>query len=138
MKKYEKVKQERNAKGFGYECSDCSVLSLAIVCRTDYATAHEAMRKAGRKDRRGAFTYQSVNALHSLGFKAEFLDVEAIRRRHGSGITYKTVGKYIPKGYYLVRVKGHIAACVNGVIEDWADGRKHRIKDIIKVTKTRA
>lgn len=46
----------------------------------------------------------------------------------------KTIGRVYPKGKYLVFFYGHVAAMVDGIIEDYTEGRRHIVKSIYKVT----
>jgi hypothetical protein len=44
-----------------------------------------------------------------------------------------TIGKALPKGKYVLLFRGHAAALVDGVIEDWTAGRRKRILGYFKV-----
>ena len=118
------------------EKNDCAVKAISIVARVSYFKAHEALTAHGRLPRKGTtFKTQTVPALASLGI--EITQVKRDRQPSGSRYTPKTIGQKLKKGYYLCRCKGHIFAVVNGVVEDWTDGRQHRINQIWKVNKKR-
>jgi len=43
---------------------------------------------------------------------------------------------YLERGNYILGCQGHVLAVKNGFVEDWTEGRKHRINKIWKITKT--
>lgn len=92
------------------EKNDCTVRAVAAALRTDYSTAHAMLAEAGRKPRRGIrFREPRVK---SLGFVAlpEY-----------SCKTWKTVVKELPAtGSFIVRVRHHVFAVVDGVVHDTA------------------
>lgn len=112
------------------EHKDCTVKAIAITCDVPYKVAHKALANEGRKPRCGSYRHQQARAIKALGF-----DLERIK------VTAKTMVKVkgdsaVSKGYYLAYVRGHVAAVVNGKVEDWTDGRRHRIQQVYKVTPT--
>lgn len=134
MKKYMKNKAAPYRKRQN-ETRDCSVIAVAIVARMTYKEAHTAMKEAGRRDKRGAHTHTSVYAIRKAGFSVK--EVKNMKQKNGSKYTPKTIGKKFKKGYYICVVDGHIFAVVNGIVEDWTDGRQHHITDAYKVVRTR-
>lgn len=131
MDKFTQIKNQR-VPG---ECRDCSVISAAIAGRVSYKVAHAALKAQGRKDRGGAYTFQSVEALQSLGCTVERLQFGP--QPNGNGWTAASIGRRFPRGYYLVTFRGHIAAMVNGKLEDWTAGRRHKVLGVYKVTVPR-
>lgn len=116
------------------ETKDCAVIALSIVGRVSYYDAHAVLKSFGRRPRKGTQFYsQTKPALESMGF--ELTKVKRDRQKSGSCYTPKTIGEKLKKGYFLCRCKGHIFAVVNGKVEDWSDGRKHRITEIWQVKK---
>ncbi len=81
-------------------------------------------------------TSRAHDTIREMGFKLEF--VSNLRQKSGSRYTPKTIGDRLKRGYYLCHCKGHIFAVVNGVVEDWTQGRQHRITTAYKVTRARA
>ena len=133
--KYEKLKKARYRKSLK-ETNDCSVMAIAITCRLSYKASHELMAKFGRKNRRGANTFSILSAAKSLGF--EITAVNNLVQGNGCGYTVNTIGEKCKAGYYLAFVNGHVLGVVNGDVYDWSQGRRHRIKEVYKVTRKRA
>lgn len=110
------------------ETNDCGVKAVSILCDVPYHVAHRAMKKQGRKDRKGSSYYGIGRAIQSLGFHTALIDVSAK--------TMATISRdpEVQQGYYAVFVKQHIASVVNGKVEDWTQGRRHKIIQVLKVT----
>ena len=112
------------------EHNDCTVKAISIACDVPYKVAHKALANQGRRKRCGSYWHQQSKAIKSLGYK-----VEAVQH------TAKTINQVksdevVQQGYFLAYVRGHVAAVVNGKVEDWTDGRRHQVKVIYKVTPT--
>jgi len=112
------------------EHNDCSVKAVAIACDVPYKVAHKALERAGRKPRKGVFPNQIQAAVESLGYGVAQWQVTA-----------KTMSKLgadpeLQKGHYMVFVRGHVAALKDGVIEDWTQGRRHRVNKVARVYPT--
>lgn len=120
-------KLERDAYSIG-ERNDCSVKAVAITCRTNYETAHEMLASLGRRKGCGVFNYAILKAIEALGFKVVRMDSPAK--------TLGTVAKHLQRGYYLVFVRGHVAAVHNGTIHDWTDeGSRRRVIYVWKIER---
>jgi len=129
--KYDRAKKQRMAG----ETNDCSVIAASIAGRVPYNVAHAALKAQGRKARGGAYLGWTKNALKGMGCRVE--RVEAGKQPNGSRWTATSIGRKFPKGYYLVSYRGHIAAMVNGVVEDWTEGRRHVVESVWQVTVPR-
>jgi len=55
------------------ERNDCSIKAVAFACNVDYLTAHDALRRAGRRNRQGATTTTIHRAVADLGFVVQEL-----------------------------------------------------------------
>lgn len=121
---YEKAKQYASQH---HETNDCTVKAIAIACDVPYAVAHKALKIQGRLNRKGAYRHQQVKAIQSLGFKAISVPFTA------STVTSLKFEPAVAKGYYMAFIKRHVLAVVDGKVEDWSDGRRHRLQEIIKV-----
>ena len=107
------------------EDNDCSVKALAIAARVSYAMAHKACAKHGRKPKRGMYTQDILEtASHTLNCRVE-LKID-LRQRNGSRYTVKTIAPLLNKGHYLVFVRGHVLAVVDGKVEDWTANRRDK------------
>lgn len=127
---YEKA--QRISKEMG-EWSDCTVKAIAIACDKPYRMVHAMLKEEGRKDRRGCFQPEQFRTINRLGYKLTRVEGEAPFRFGG---TVTTLPKRLPsKGNYIAYVRGHIIAVKDGKIEDWTEGRRHRILEVYKVER---
>lgn len=115
---------------------DCGVKAVSIACRVPYDKAHDACRLAGRKNCHGMWESELLKAIRITGCTHEEIDWVP-RQKNGSRYTTKTIGQKYPKGFYIVWVRGHILAMVDGKVLDWTDGRKHRVVKVWKITAPR-
>ena len=111
------------------EKRDCAVKALALVSGTHYAVVRDMLGKLGRK--RGGSTpkWMTYKALRTLGLKT--VDVTKCYKSR----TIVTLGREMRyrKGKYLVSTSRHILAVVDGKVEDWTKGRRHRVIKIERV-----
>jgi len=115
-------KKEHGGKG------DCSVKCVSIVCDVPYMVAHKALQQEGRILGKGATYFQIRQAITALGYDLEDVEVEA------KTMTTLDRDRQVQKGYFYALLRGHIASVVNGKIEDWSQGRRHKIIEVCKVT----
>lgn len=112
------------------EKNDCAVRAVSIACETDYRSVHTLMTAHGRRHRCGTnFETTTKAVISALDYDA--VDITSRVR----GKTVKTVARELHNGRFLVRVSRHILAVVDGKVEDWTDGRQHRVKQVLKVVK---
>ena len=137
MEAYTRTRNESVQVG---ETNDCSVVAFSIAFEISYKTSHAMHAKYGRKPRCGT-SYKThvlcVNEMELQGYTTEEIIPRKVYERYGKVIqgkySLKSIGAAYPEGRYLVKVRGHILAMVDGVIEDWSEGRKLQVKTIIKV-----
>jgi hypothetical protein len=109
--------KEFNAHPKGIKTSDCVVRAIATATSTDYL---ECRRELNRKKRELGYTsykdtkflYDYLKGYPRLIFKA----IKGEPRIKGSDFT-----ELHPKGTYILKMAGHITACVDGVILDTWD-----------------
>jgi hypothetical protein len=114
-----------------HEKNDCGVTAIAIATGIGYDKAHKVLSSVGRKPRRGISFNMLKDAIEAVTGKRPTF--ETILKPNGSRYTGVTIGKALPKGKYVLLFGGHAAALVDGVIEDWTDGRRKRILGYFKV-----
>ena len=111
------------------EKNDCAVKAVAVVANASYQEAHEALRLAGRKPRRGTPLPVIFAALRSLGVYHEFKTVADHRGKDMGRCPISRVRSRLPrKGRFLVLTRSHILAVVDGVVLDWTEGRRHQAR----------
>lgn len=106
------------------EHNDCAVRALAIAANKPYEEAHAIFKKHGRKNRHGTPLTVIFRAASEVNPNVKY---KSIRKPNGSRYTARTIGEALPKGNYIIHYNGHVAAMVNGCVEDWTDGRCHRV-----------
>jgi len=106
-----------NAHRKGIKTSDCVVRAIATATDTDYM---ECRRELNRKKREfGYSSYKDTKFLYDYlkGYpRLIFKAVKGEPRIKGSDFT-----ELHPKGTYILKMAGHITACVDGVILDTWD-----------------
>ena len=112
------------------EKNDCVVKALAITAEIAYEKAHAILKQFGRKDRHGTYHHVSRTAFRSV---RPFCEEMKIRKENGSMYTSRTLPAALPKGHYVVFFRGHAAAMVDGVIEDWSAGKCKRVQRVVKM-----
>lgn len=112
------------------ERNDCAVKALAIAASKPYEEVHSVFKKHGRRNRRGTPLHIIFRAAREYSPNVEY---KPIRKPCGGKYTARTIGQALPKGNYIIHYNGHVAAMVDGMVEDWTDGRCHRVLAVIKL-----
>jgi hypothetical protein len=112
-----KMYKEYNAHPKGLKTTDCVVRAIATATDSDYL---ETRRELNRRKRELGYTsYKNTKFLYEY-FKGYprliFKPVKGEPRIKGSDFT-----EFHPKGTYILKMAGHITACVDGVILDTWD-----------------
>lgn len=112
------------------EHNDCAVKALAIAGNKSYEEVHSLFKSLGRKNRRGTSQFIIHKAAKQVNPNFVFKN---IRKPNGSFYTARSIREAFPKGRYMILYRGHIAAMVDGTIEDWSEGRCHRVLGIFEM-----
>lgn len=127
---WDAMSAKASAKG---ETNDCTVRALTASTGLDYDVCHAQLRKQGRKNRKGCHWYiEGPKAAEALGY--------TMRQLERSEYSAKTMisaerDRKLRNGNFVVLVRGHVAALLDGKVVDWSQGRRHRIKAVYEVTK---
>lgn len=113
------------------ESNDCTVIALAIATESSYQDAHKVLSILGRKPRHG-MNSRTIKTMMQIGAKMLGRVVDNTPT-YPTSTTMATVGERYPHGRWLVICRGHIAALVDGQVQDWTAGRKHRVKMMLRV-----
>lgn len=108
----------------GNERNDCSVRAAAVAGNLPYSDVLAAFAKHGRRPRRGTKLYVSIAAMRDL-FNAGRVPI--------APITLAEFVRRFPKGRYVVHVRSHALAVVDGVIHDWNPAPRRRVRCYWKV-----
>jgi hypothetical protein len=109
-----------SAPGIAGETRDCSVRAHAVAACIDYSEAHALYARHGRPARCGTSINTTFDCMGAIGAP----EVPLARC---------TVGAFVkahPAGHYVVHVKGHALAIVDGVVHDWGkytSGARRRV-----------
>lgn len=125
---YKTCQDAANAKK---ERNDCAVKAVAIATEVSYNTVHRVFANIGRRNGRGVSFVQLKRAIEQ--FTGSDVKYKTILKPNGSRFTGKTIGQALPKGRYILIFRGHTAALVDGVIEDWTEDRKTRVLGYFEV-----
>ncbi len=126
---FERLNAESQEAG---ESGDCAVKAVCIVTGLPYRDVHRTFRVFGRKKGKGTKQQTRDDILHYLGYRVQ--DVTG----HYEAKTVKTLEREVTRSQTLiVGVRAHCVAIKDGKVHDWTQGRCHRIKYVIKVTKRR-
>lgn len=125
------------------ENKDCSVRAVAVVCGLSYEAALAALAAVGREPGRGAPASRIREAIESLGFQLERVDLqERIAQYPGAHANLKNVTTHHPARFpkvwadgeaYLFYTDRHVAGVTNGVNHDWTLGRACHVESIYRV-----
>lgn len=115
------------------ETNDCTVKALTAATGLDYDTCHAALAKFGRKPRKGCvFHMVGKRAAQYLGWKMETVSKHELRAKT---ITTAERDPVLRNGRWVLQVSRHVAACVDGKVIDWTQGRRHRLQCAYRFTK---
>lgn len=110
------------------ETNCCTVIAVATVLNQSFGKARYKLQKAGRQKRKGTYAHVYHAVIKRSGYNLEW--VEGFEGHH-----VHTMGNKLGKGTYLVQVRGHVLAVVDGVVNDWSKDRALRVRTVYKVTK---
>jgi len=156
-KLFEKVKKRSRKWG---ESNDCTVKALAIATDISYERAHGLLALRGRCYRKGTSMSNVFSAMKELGWTATTVVDRPMVERHERwskmdfkmttndkvkkmkkhrlypAKTIKTLPDYLPsRGIFLVETATHVLCVRAGQIHDWTKNRRHRIKEIHRISR---
>ncbi len=110
------------------EAKDCAVRALSIVSGETYRSVHEVFARAGRRPRKGAPAWMTWDVLYKMGLERNLVTHKFQAK------TVVTLARELPsKGWFLIQVRNHILAAIDGKIIDWTADRRHRILAVYEV-----
>jgi len=129
MQPYKQLDKQANKK---HDHNCCTVIATATVCEMSYNRTYKKLERVGRKHRRGTWMFYEV--VRRQGYDMQ--KVENIR-----GMTVSKFAELYPKGTYLLHVRAHAIAIVDGVVNDHTSEEvlkrksKRRIKNCHEIIK---
>ncbi len=123
--------KEFNAHPKGIKTGDCTVRAIATATNTDYL---ECRRELNRKRKElGHSSYKDTKFLYDYlkGYpRLIFKTVKGEPRIKGTDFT-----ELHPKGKYVLKMAGHVVACIDGVILDTWDCSYRSVYTAWEITK---
>ena len=109
------------------EHNDCAVRAVCLATRTPYPDVHRLFIDAGRRFRGKTKPGVSELVLSTLG-------VHLIDERFTPSTVNRCEYELQMSASYLIWVRGHILAMIDGKVQDWTKGRRHRPLRVSMVT----
>jgi len=107
------------------DINDCSVKALAIACNVPYGDAHRTLQMNGRKPNKGAYGYQILHSIRSLG--CDYVEV-----LEWKGKTTKTLD--LPREHrYIAITRNHALAVQFGLVKDYSAAKNMRIVRVYQI-----
>jgi hypothetical protein len=143
------VNYQLTPKTFKRETNDCFVRALMTSANLQYTEAHKmAATLFSRKYGKGTFGVPVVmtaektqTAFQNLGLTATKEDNTYTRSWDKTGrklpMTIAVFIKKNPRGSFLILVRGHALAIVDGVIHDWPNAAQRTNRKILHVFQIR-
>ena len=131
------------------ETNDCNVRAMANALGINYRQAHAYHKKRGRKNRRGTSGQIVRDVIKDYAQEVFMVQkkylalIPQVMEIIESADLPRTVNQFtkdsrFQKGRFIVYVRGHAIAIVDGKTQDWvSENRQHRIVFFIKVKKER-
>ena len=125
------------------EANDCTVRALANAAAMPYKLAHKVLRKAGRQPRTGVKSSNWHPAYLRMGFRlvsihgstqgARFLSLMTNQAAE-PGLTLINALPRLQQGRYVVKIRGHVLAVVDGKVLDYGyNSAGSRVQAIYKL-----
>lgn len=126
--------------------SFCSPAAIALLTGESFTKIKEMMEAHGRKHRQGTPKFIADRVLDELGFKRIRVDLAAViasyPKPHCDVLKNVTThharrfpGSFDPAKRYLAHVRGHVAAIINGEVQDWSINNSLRIYKLEEIVR---
>ena len=101
------------------ESNDCAVIAVSLVARRPYDEVRQLFSDAGRRHRGRTKDEYTFKVLKTIGLHLmELPSVPQTVKQCEYDLRFTNS--------YLIWTSGHILAMINGVVQDWTNGRRHR------------
>lgn len=111
----------------------CAPLALSLVTGHDIEEVNAYVLRSGlrRSKVSGMTTPNMMTYLNN-----HLINHEEIEFNGDPKGTISTIGRRYPRGVFLVFVRGHVAAMIDGEVLDWTAGRRHRVIKLVRIDGT--
>ncbi len=97
---------------------DCAVVAISIACEISYDDAFDLLRDAGRESNKGFRGLLQWANERSLFYPVNGYKFARLKPFHKDEFSPSTFAEKYPSGRFLVHVKNHIIAMIDGVFMD--------------------
>lgn len=115
----------------------CAVVATAVAFNMDFKTAQEHYDRAGRRRRKGTSLFVIGKVIGRLK-QLQTVKVEEetpTNYTNGKTMTANNCVNYLDeKCNYIALTTNHAIGIKAGKVEDWTEGRRHRITKLYKIT----
>ena len=160
MLKYKDIKKQ----AYEGDTNCCTVISASLIFNKDYEDTRLYFAQNGRKTGKGVSWAKYEKIMANLAklegykltkYKITPWDIEGGRTtwafmieddkkvdtllkdlKTKTSVTVNNFRQFLPKGDYIFGMSGHVATVINGVVQDWTEGRAKRLCYIWTVEKT--
>jgi len=105
-----------------YDRNNCVPKALTALTGEPYKQVDDYLKARGRKKGKGTPRKASVAFLKERGFE-QLPPLTLLRRYHGGVVRKMKVASFakaFPKGKFVVYVRGHVVAVIDGqILDDW-------------------
>ena len=121
----------------------CTVMASSIAFNTSFEYMQDLYFDLGRRRFRGCYFSEVIETLAEK-FKCNLTTYKKSYRGYFNAknnadflnmprLTPNNANGYLPKGNYILSVRGHVLSLKNGIVEDWSRGKKHQVNTIYKI-----
>lgn len=123
-------------KEFVHETNDCTVYTFKQAFRLTYKQAHDLLKIAGRKDRKGFDIFELLRRM-SDGVVINGRTVTKEVKTHNTGYRIEQFLKDYPQGTWVVQVREHVFCVKDAVVYDLWDSleKNYSISSAFKIEK---
>lgn len=145
---YNQIKKEID-KNYNYDKNFCTVIASSVAFELPFNLVHDFYSENGRKIGKGLPPHKTEKMIFKLseitGYEVQIYKsfrINGFQKWSNGGqiltqlrhsLTPNNAEAYLPLGNYILGVRGHVLGVNNGTVQDWTQGKKHRIERIWKV-----
>ena len=126
---YQETRQQALNNG---DTNFCVPMALSLVSGKPFNDVNNILLTEGIRRKRSGVSRTAYMSRLETHFGITAVNVTSQVRAAG-GKTIRTVARVLPKGRFLVGVRGHVVAVINGEVCDWTDNRMHRVLEVFEV-----
>ena len=151
--KYSEIRKEID-KNYKHDTNFCTVVASSVAFDLPFNLVHKLYSEHGRKLRTGLMPDKTDEMILKLaeitGYKVSCFSLDRKHKyltgfsrwvdnkgeiltqlRHN--LTPNNAETYLPLGNYILGVRRHVLGVENGIVQDWTQGKKHKINRVWKI-----